>query len=379
MLNVFQLFQRTATAKSIPQWDRFLAAVQTRIDLRLQRAALVSSTDTQGIRFCQALLMSVDTDRLLRINDATDLYFAIRDELPVLEQRVDILHTGSARTDTFFAQSNPPVSELLVHTKFRHESADLPMNASHEELQEMIELPITILSGPFIDLHGGVTHDQIVVTESPETSVISVNLTLLVLRWLAYVKEDNLEVRDERAFVHREVILPMDRHLVDLWIVSLLATILETPDEDMVAEWESQFCAPWMPANAFRTGTKELVALSRRLANSQIQVSDFVSTPFFFGGSLRDRVYSIERYHNFPDLRQREFLHTLIAVPYVQLLIRAYGIDSGDPTAKRARTILKRAISRLQRNGVASYARDNEVKETVSSQLNLLELDMLMM
>ena len=332
------------------------------------------------MRLIKSLLLNIDTRYLLTREDDVERWSRTLEYKNHLDQRFDTVMQKKPLQGIFHddTTSSNTTDEFLVSTTFRNIS-QLPMGLSWEQWEQSNVHPVNILNNtgdqPPVDLIG----DHIKQPEPPLITVISIDMVVLILQWIAYVREMGEEyIEHPDGFIHHYVIRPLHDQLLDLWILEILRGLTRNPSPDNVEDEFERHRTSWIPENAMLDGMKDAAALIRNLQGRRIDVGDITSTPFFSNGkTIEDKIDLWRNRYNIPDDRRYRYLEFLAEYPLAFLILNMYMQHSGSAATQNVVKKLRKALRRYKRQNLESLAHGRRAKDYLSYVLEDLELRIL--
>ncbi len=380
MLELFQDLPSGGAVHELPRWSMFKLALTQRVSERHSRFFSTEPKVSALLRLLENLIFSLDVDELLKLDDLVDVFFYIKEKEVALAQIYDIGYTKVPRKRTFIhdrLKSSLWTPEILVNTSYSNPTRSLTFNEK-EIVNDEPALRVLACATP--ELVRGLQGDHLVYTTAPDYFVASINLVSVAIKWLAYIKKYTKTptlMQNPREFIHAMLIAPLEDQCVDLWLLTVINTVLQAPTLDKIDEYVDLFCTEyntaWVPKNAFREGLKDIVMVCTRLTRQQTTVPAFLNTGFFTGKkTIFDLTRNISEFHAIPDNRWYGYVKFLSEAIFLEFIIRTLAMRPVDQYMQGFRNRLPLLFSILQSQQVFSVAPMVRLRRLAEDKFNEL-------
>jgi hypothetical protein len=291
MLTLFTSVIKPEAPRQYPAWNNLITVLTTKTKSLQQRQLLAPGKDTPIIELCRYLLSQVDYTYLFKLTNDLDRYGRyftyVRKEW---ESIYSILSTGRSNKDLIVKNAY----NLIIPSKCINPIRDMPMDQGYEYWKMM--RPLKILMHTSDEYTIDLIDDHLRFKKDIPDGIIGcldpIMLAYMYFHWLKSTDQNYQQV-DNRTWIHRNVWLPIQNDLLDIWLMKVISVITNAvmdKNEDSLHNTLKNITglmeSALAPTNQMHVSCINLLAGLSDIRSFRITANSFISSNILVNKSL---------------------------------------------------------------------------------------------
>lgn len=377
MLNILLNNAKSGKGKTLSDYNRFLDKLNYLSGYYRKKFSTYEINQSGAQRLLYNLLFNIETNYLLTLKDDVERYFKSIKFMTDLTQIYDVVKHKGPFTNIFYAEEQIETKEILVSTKVKSVT-NMPFDYDLDTWVSSGINPVEILADPAERPPEDLLGDVIEHPLQPNHAIVSINLPLLVMKWLSYIKSyGESAINNPNDFIHRYLMGPIWDQLVDLWLLNIIQSLVQGESVDTIMKEHED---PWGIGNVFEQGITDLDRnLISLLPDRKIDINDVLNTKLFLNGTMLQKIHYVRNYHYISNRRQYSYVKFLSHIPYIYPLINMYDMRKETSESDRVVKELLKRIRKYERTKPQTVAHDEDIKDEVELTMNTISSILLFM
>ena len=327
MYKIIQSLLAIGNPKVVIKWDKLISDAHTRFDIMKDRFLLSDINLSPPVYLFKSLIANVDIDYLLKLDTDLERYTKyLVFELDNLRTFFDPAYIRRPLYDCFIKSQSRDLPEFILNVNYKYPMLDMPLDEDWETWKDI--KPASILYYDSMEIPNLLQY-QLKFKTKPSYCTSSVNITLLILKFIHYLKEYHPELKDKEYYEHINdylkecVFINFFDDALTIWCTNIVINILNNKNV--------------LNKNYYIVSSLDDAALTLednldKVRNNNITIRDFCHTKYLNDKSI---VETLDNYLNklrLPDLRQYEYMQLLRDLPLMYVITMLCKINNNFPS-----------------------------------------------
>ena len=357
----------TGNPRSIIKWNKLISDTNTKLDIYKDRFLLSDVNITSSIYLLKSLLTTVDIPYLLKLDNDIDRYGKyLVYELDNLRTFFDPVYLKRPMYNCFVKSSGESTPEFILNVNYDRPLLDMPIDEPWEAWDKLA--PVRMLYYDTLDFPDLLQYKFKFSQQSPTYSVSSINITILILKFIHYLKENAPDLNPLFYHDHIEdylkegVFIHMFDDALNIWCINTISSILN--NEDVL--FKNYFIG-----SGTTGAVSDLKNIITQTKVNSVTINDFAHTPFINDKSIVEVLNHYNKYLVLPALRGYTYLSFLRDVQLMKPIILLCK-TSKSPTSLLILKKMKRTLMNYKNRNIANTVPNSKVKILLSTLIEQL-------
>ena len=351
--------------RTILKWDKLISDTNTKLDIYEDRFLLSDINMSYATYLLKSILTTTDIPYLLKLDSDIDRYGKyLVYELDNLRTFFDPVYLKRPTYDCFIKSNGESVPEFILNVSYRRPLLDMPIDEPWEVWDKVS--PVNMLYYDTLDFPRLLQY-QFQFKTQPTYSVSSINISLLVLKFIHYLNENVPDLNPTFYHEHIDdylkecVFVHLFENTLNVWCINALSSILNN---------ENVLLKSYFIGSGITDAITDLKKVITQTKVNSITINDFAHTKFINYKSIVDTLNYYNNYLTLPPLRGYTYLAILRDIELITPMILLCK-SSKSPIALQIMKKLQRVIRNYNNQNIVNTA-PNKIKVTLALKIEKL-------